>query len=176
MINKDDCYLELGTSHSLAMYCTQVAYINKLWVPIIGWEGTQVAMSQVLLDPTLKEIHREFPIARAGILKMDPYQVYHWHKDETRGVSINMLLCANDSSNCLFGVPKNYDNMYFTELKYRPNTMYLFNTQVLHTVINHGAPRYLLSIEFEDDVDNLTYDMIYNWKRGRVVDGSSLEN
>lgn len=173
MLNKDECYLELGEATNLAMYCHQVAYVNKIWQPIIGWDGTPVSLSQLLLNPTLKEINNEFPITRAGILKMSPNQSYHWHKDESRQVSINMLLSAHSSSNCLFGVPKNSDNMYFTELKYKSNTLYLFNTQVLHTVINFQETRFLFSVEFDPDI---TYDMIYNWKRGRVVDGSSLEN
>lgn len=173
MINKDECYLELGQAANLAAYCHQVAYVNKIWQHIIGWEGTPISLSQVLLDPTIKEINKEFPIIRAGVLRMSPNQVYHWHKDESRAVSINMLLSAHSTSNCLFGVPKNRDNMYFTELKYRPSTLYLFNTQVLHTVINFQEPRFLFSLEFDPDT---TYEMIYNWKRGRVVDGSSLEN
>ena len=169
-------FLELGKAPDLAMFCAQVAFVNKLWIPTIGWEGTSVPMIQVLREPVLKEIHSEFPIARSGILRMEPYQAYHWHTDETRGVSINMLLSAHNTSHCLFGTPKNDDNMYFTELKYTPNTLYLFDTQTLHTIINFETPRYLFSVEFEDSVDKLVYNDIYEWKRGRVVEGSSLEN
>lgn len=161
MLNKDECYLELGEAANLAMYCHQVAFVNKIWQPIIGWEGTPVSLSQLLINSTLKEINKEFPLIRAGILRMMPNQMYHWHKDETRQVSINMLLTAHSSSNCLFGEPINRDNIVFTELKYNPNTLYLFNTQVLHTVINFEQPRFLLSTEFDPSV---TYEMIYNWK------------
>lgn len=173
MINKDECYLELGKSQDLANYCYQVATMNRTWKPIIGWDGLLISISQATSGNVIKEINKEFPIYRAGILRMNPYQSYHWHKDETRQVSVNMLLSAHDTSNCLFGIPKNRDNMYFTELKYQSSTLYLFNTQVLHTVINFQEPRFLFSLEFDPDI---TYEMIYNWKRGRAVDGFSLEN
>lgn len=175
-VARGNMYLELGKASNLAMYCTQVAYVSKSWTEMIGWEATQVPLVQVLNEPVLKEIHSEFPIAKAAILRMEPYQAYHWHVDAQRGVSINMLLSAHDTSHCLFGSPKNDDNMYFTELKYKPNTLYLFDTQTLHTIINFETPRYLFSVEFEDSVDKLVYNDIYEWKRGRVVEGSSLEN
>jgi hypothetical protein len=36
-----------------------------------------------------------------------------------------------------------------SQLTYSPFSLYLFNTQVKHTVINHAEPRYLFSVEFE---------------------------
>jgi hypothetical protein len=46
------------------------------------------------------------------------------------------------------------------ELQYKPNTYYLFNTQVDHTVYNFESTRFLLSIEFQLDKDNLTFDQL----------------
>ena len=39
-------------------------------------------------------------------------------------------------------------------------TYYLFNTQVEHTVYNFEATRYLLSIEFAKNRDELSFDQL----------------
>jgi hypothetical protein len=46
----------------------------------------------------------------------------------------------------------------FTELQYQPDTYYVFNTQVNHMVLNFEQPRLLLTIEFGEDKDALSYD------------------
>ena len=48
----------------------------------------------------------------------------------------------------------------FIELKYKPQKYYLFNTQVAHTVYNFKSPRYLLSVDFEEDRTKLTYNQL----------------
>ena len=56
----------------------------------------------------------------------------------------------------------NRDTVVFKidELQYKPNTYYLFNTQVDHTVYNFESTRFLLSIEFQLDKDHLTFDQL----------------
>ena len=44
------------------------------------------------------------------------------------------------------------------ELKYKPSTYYLFNTQVPHTVYNFETTRYLMSVEFAKDKDQLSFN------------------
>jgi phage anti-repressor protein len=44
------------------------------------------------------------------------------------------------------------------ELSYKPQTYYLFNTQVTHTVYNFETTRYLLSIEFAKNKEQLSYE------------------
>ena len=43
-------------------------------------------------------------------------------------------------------------------VKYQPNHYYLFDTQTPHCVINLGTPRYLFTIEFEKDLNELSFD------------------
>jgi hypothetical protein len=44
-----------------------------------------------------------------------------------------------------------------TELVYAPDTYYLFNSQQPHAVWNGAGPRVLLSLEFAEDRDALSY-------------------
>ena len=82
---------------------------------------------------------------------------YDWHVDTSRGVCVNMLL--NDvESKCLFSIEQGEITRTFKELKYKPETYYLFNNQVEHTVINFTQNRYLMSVEFEEGKDVLTFN------------------
>ena len=79
-----------------------------------------------------------------------------------------MLLNNWESSHCLFnpkiqrGESVEIDNMTdrFIELKYKPNTYYLFNTQMAHSVYNFNNTRYLLTIDFYEDRTKLTYQQL----------------
>jgi hypothetical protein len=98
----------------------------------------------------------------AGILRLEPYVCYEWHTDTRRGVAINMLLNADGLSHCVFSKDRGMATCTFQELKYEPDTFYVFNTQVQHTVFNFESPRYLLSIEFAKDKYELDYDRVLN--------------
>jgi hypothetical protein len=73
-----------------------------------------------------------------------------------------MLLTPNTRSFCAFGVDPNELVFKIEELKYKPNTYYLFNTQSPHTVYNFEATRYLLSVEFVKDRDQLSFEDLVN--------------
>jgi phage anti-repressor protein len=69
-----------------------------------------------------------------------------------------MLLTPNTRSFCAFSVDADQLVFKIEELKYKPNTYYLFNTQVPHTVYNFETTRYLLSVEFAKDRDELSFN------------------
>jgi hypothetical protein len=96
----------------------------------------------------------------AGILKLNPYICYDWHKDTRRGVGINMLLTPHSRSFCVFGSDRDEEVFKIEELPYKPMTYYLFNTQVEHTVYNFETTRYLLSIEFAKEKHELSFEDI----------------
>ena len=68
---------------------------------------------------------------------------------------------SNDSNSNQY----NFDEFgtKFLELKYKPNTFYAFNTQILHCVYNFDKPRYLFTCEFAQDHNQLSYDKLYSW-------------
>ena len=94
---------------------------------------------------------------------------------------LNLLLNNWDSSHCLFdGNPnerkdkqlskealENHEDLddfkvasKFVELKYKPNTYYLFNVQEAHSVYNFSGKRYLLTLEFFKDKGELNYNQL----------------
>lgn len=164
-INPVNCYAPLKEKSSVVVdYCQKIIE-NEVWYPYIGWDVNLVPIEIVLQEPILARIHQQFTINRAAVLKSDPYQNYEWHTDDYRGTCINMLLSHDHVSHCLFGVSKNLNNIYFHELKYEPQTFYIFNNQFPHSVINFDKPRYLFSLEFESTLDNLLYPELYKWTK-----------
>ena len=126
------------------------------WQPYYNFSAVQVPFELAFNDPVLAGIGAKHSLA-IGIVRLDPYTTYDWHIDTKRGVSINMLL--NDvKSNCLFSVGEAEATHKFLELKYQPKTYYVFNNQIPHMVINFAQTRYLMSVEFKADKDELTFD------------------
>ena len=150
-------YLELPDKSLIAADMIHVAGTlpPEAWVEYYNFMASPVPPHFLLLDPTLSKLSekREF---RGGILKMEPNSCYNWHTDTKRKVSINMLLGGFDS-HCLFATDKVSINMGTKELKYRPRTYYVFDTQTPHMVINFDEPRYLFSIEFVGKDEDLTF-------------------
>jgi hypothetical protein len=165
-INPIDCYSEFSEQSSVVSdFCKRMLLTKKInWgVEDFGWDLIPVPVNLTLKEPLLQKINSVFPIAKSAILKSQPYQNYGWHTDRVRGVSINLLISTDIHSHCMFGTLRDQSSLYFTELKYKENTFYLFNTQCLHQVINFSEPRYLLTIEFVQDKNSLQYSNIYNW-------------
>jgi hypothetical protein len=164
-INPIDCYAALKTKSSFVTNHCNHLLSNKenIYHHVIGWEVIRFPLIVALQEPSIQKINTKFPIAKTAILKSQPYQNYTWHTDTHRGVSINLLISTDVQSYCMFGKPKDESSFYFTELDYKENTFYLFNTQYLHQVINFTEPRYLFTIEFEQDKSDLLYSDIYNW-------------
>jgi hypothetical protein len=71
-----------------------------------------------------------------------------------------MLLTPRARSFCAFAPKKSEQVFKIEELPYKPMTYYLFNTQVEHTVYNFEATRYLLSIEFAKNRNELSFDQL----------------
>jgi hypothetical protein len=69
-----------------------------------------------------------------------------------------MLLTPHARSICAFTYNREDPVFKIEELQYKPATYYLFNTQVSHTVYNFETTRYLMSIEFAKDKNELTFE------------------
>lgn len=129
-----------------------------------GWELHSVPLELVLKEPLLKSVDSKYKILRCGILRMTPNRCYNWHVDRFRGVAINMLLTPENHSHCHFAeIGEDIIHFNHIELKYTKNDFYLFNTQQNHFIINYDEPRYLLTIEFEQDKNSLSYHQLKDW-------------
>jgi hypothetical protein len=107
-------------------------------------------------DPVMAFLMSKYAFI-GGVSKMPENTCYHWHTDTVRQTSINMLLKDGGDSRCLFTKPTAEVSFPFMELSYLPDTYYVFNTQMPHTVYNFTKPRYLFSLEFFDKDRALTF-------------------
>lgn len=130
------------------------------WTKYYNFDATRISNDILAQDPILADIGSRHPLA-GGVVMLPPNTFYNWHTDTRRGVSINMVLNPQDGlSHCVFTSDKDAVVGEFIELKYQPDTYYIFNTQVNHMVLNFDQPRLLLTIEFGEDKNLLSYDAL----------------
>jgi hypothetical protein len=154
-------YYELGKKSTIANELLEFALRPEQWRYYDEFKARQVPHEILIKDEFIKYLLSKYKFT-AGIIKIDPYHCYDWHKDGQRGVGINMILTPDIRSFCMFTDKRDESwKMYkITELIYKPMTYYLFNTQVYHTVYNFEDTRYLFSIIFDGQKDDLTYDQL----------------
>jgi hypothetical protein len=160
-MNSYDCYAEFKAESILVK--NFVEFFKN--IPIknrTGFQTHPVEKKYWIKEPVLSQIHNQFPIEKCGIMKMLPYTSYDWHTDETRGVCINWLIEHTDS-HCLFGEKIDDYNLNIIRIPYESNKFFLFNNQILHTVTNFEGNRYVFTIVFEKQKDDLCYKTVYNW-------------
>jgi len=143
-------------------------FVDQEWVSYYGFEAILVPSIIWRQEKILRTIDEKFPFKSVGLIKIPINYNYNWHVDDERGCGINMLL-EHEESHSLFRESKykdNYNNnAFFTELKYKPNTFYAFNTQKSHCVYNFNKPRYLFTCEFAQNHNELSYAMLNEWKK-----------
>lgn len=126
------------------------------WTKYYSFSAMEVPEELIDSDEFLSEL-RTIRNFRGGILRMEPNTCYNWHVDTDRRVAINMLLCDDGNSKCVFA-PNGFEIVNpIVELKYKPSTYFAFDTKSYHTVLNFSEPRYLFGLEFIGDDKNLTY-------------------
>jgi hypothetical protein len=154
-------YYEIKLKSSIKDQLFDAAITPGEWDKYYNFDARPIAPDLILQDDFLRWLSTRYEFM-AGVLKLDPYICYNWHTDTRRGVGINMLLTPNTRSFCAFGLDADQLVFKIAELKYKPNTYYLFNTQVPHTVYNFETTRYLFSIEFAKDKDELSFEDLLN--------------
>jgi len=150
-------YYEVNTKSTIKDEVFDIAITPGEWMKYYNFDARPILPEVLLQDKFLKWLSERYNFM-GGVLKLDPYTCYDWHIDTRRGVGINMLLTPMTRSFCAFKF--DIDQLVFKidELKYKPQTYYIFNTQVPHTVYNFEATRYLFSIEFAKDKDELSFE------------------
>lgn len=151
-------FYEIPTRSTIAFKLLEFAMGSSKWEKYNNFDAVQVPFDLAFSDPVLHMLGMKHTLA-VGILRLDPYTTYDWHTDDRRGVSVNMLL-NEVKSNCLFEVTRDKASRQFVELNYAHKAYYVFNNQVPHMVTNFAQSRYLMSVEFEEDKDALTYEQL----------------
>jgi hypothetical protein len=150
-------YYEIGRKSTIKDEVFDFAISPTEWMPYYKFDAKQLPHELIYKDNFFVWLSQRYNFI-AGVLKLDPYTCYNWHTDTRRGVGVNMLLTPNTRSFCVFSADTEQLVFKIEELKYKPNTYYLFNTQVPHTVYNFETTRYLLSVEFAKDCDELSFE------------------
>ena len=129
-------------------------------VPYFGFNGAPLGPHIFLQDQMMDQLNKTYPILYAGVVKLDPYTIYDWHTDSRRTVALNMLLTAHESSYSIFKTRAAGMIIDTIHLNYKPNTLYIFNTQKEHMVVNTHENRWLFTVEFKDEI---FYDDMVLW-------------
>jgi hypothetical protein len=76
------------------------------------------------------------------------------------------MLIDGGASHCIFTNEQYAVVNNIQELKYEPKTYYALNVQNYHSVINFEKPRYMFSLEFDEDKNILTFDQLIKEMHG----------
>lgn len=159
MIKPDDCFYKIkGSTQNIEEYFK--TYFNRLpWFEHESlWNLALIPPYLLLENPALAKINEKFKIEGAGFIKMDPGECYKWHVDYSRGVAINLHMNPEIDSLCLFEKEKiNDERITYIKLDYEPNQFYLFNTQINHSVTTFDETRYMFTLQFEQQKEELNY-------------------
>jgi len=150
-------YYEIGKKSTIAKELYDYAFDPQPGFLHYNFNVKPIPTELIAQDNFFKWLHARYGFV-VGVLKLDPYTCYDWHTDTRRGVGVNMLLTTFDRSVCAFAPNKEGAAFKIEELKYKPATYYIFNTQVPHTVYNFETTRYLMSVEFAKDKGELSFD------------------
>lgn len=162
MIHPQYCYRKLGESVFIQDYFDNLNANELEFEDYFGLLVHRLDSEIYLKEPLLAEVNKTHKISQAGFIKTEPWRNYAWHQDAIRGVGINLLLTPRVNSMVMFGEGLNNDTVEFSIMpfQYEPRQFYLFNTQIMHTIINFDQPRYLFTVDFEEDKESLTYERI----------------
>lgn len=130
---------------------------HESWVVYYNFDAVPVPHGILDADPFIVALAKKRRF-HAGVLRLKPNTCYNWHVDTVRKVSINMLLNTDIDSHCVFLRGEPGVSFAVEELNYKPDSYYVFNTQMPHMVLNCGQPRYLFSIEFLEEDRGLLFD------------------
>jgi hypothetical protein len=152
-------YYEIEKKSTIAQNLIDTAHSSSDWIDYFNFKAKLVPPEVLFQDEFFRWLVKRYDFI-AGILKLDPYTCYDWHTDTRRGVGINMLITPWARSICAFAPNKEGEVFNIEELKYKPSTYYIFNTQVPHTVYNFETTRFMMSIEFAKNKNELTFEQL----------------
>lgn len=163
MISEHDCFLKITEDTENIQNYFKDNFENLSWHEHESlWNLALVPLDVLLQNNTIAKIHERFEVEGAGFIKMDPFQCYKWHVDYSRGPAINMHMNPfNELSLCMFETEEiNKERIKYLTLNYQPETFYLFNTQINHSIITFARTRYMFTLQFKLQKEELNYYQI----------------
>lgn len=133
------------------------------WQDYFNFVATSIPTEYLFGDQFYHWLYKKHPY-KAGLLKMDDKSIYNWHTDTNRGVCINCMLPTPNTSYTFFRLKYkpgvNITQHKLIELQYYPGVRYLFNNQQQHMVINYDGLRFMLTLEFEKNKNELSFEQL----------------
>lgn len=174
----DDLFWEVPTKSNL----DSNELVEKFGCNTPGWNDYHGFRARVLpedyfeKDEFSKWVYIKYPGVKMVMSHYAPYTQYDWHTGYVRACVINrtlnytinggpgdshMVYCRPTSNikKLTNGNANKGVDLYkpIVELKYKPDTYYLFNAQVPHAIWNFEKDRYLISFELPEKLDTLRY-------------------
>jgi len=131
---------------------------DTTWWEYFNFTAAKVPLEFLMEDSFYKWLYERHPY-EAGILKMENKTMYNWHKDTNRGVCINCMIPTPNVSYTFFRDKVAVQNK-IVELAYYPGVRYIFNNQQDHMVINYDGLRFMLTLEFEKNKNELSFEQL----------------
>lgn len=152
-------YYEMQHKSNMTKELLDLAFNSDPWYDHYNYKAKPIPQDLMFIDPFYSWLIDRYDFI-GGIIKLNPYTCYDWHVDTRRGVGINMSLTPFDRSICAFAPNIKETIFNIEELKYKPMTYYIFNTQVPHTVYTFETTRFMMSIDFAKDKNELTFEQL----------------
>lgn len=159
-----DCFKEIVVKSTIRKELLELCENGSDWVdPVIGtFFQKHPSKDLIFKDSFLKHICDNFVAEDTfnkcvNIFMLKPWTHYLLHKDLYRPSSINLLINDYSDSISYFQTSDLYNKMHMDikELKYEPDTFYLFNSKLPHAVTNKDNPRYMLSISLNEKFEDM---------------------
>ena len=163
-MNTNDLYYKLKQEPKFLDQVNEYAKTASwTWVPFMNISidfQNKLGLKLIKQDETLSKLQSKFN-AMMRLYMFPSMSVYNWHKDVEMGCSMNLVM-DDYTAHTLFNTSDQKGIIdKVVELKYEKNKWYLFNSQILHSVINvDHKDRILLTITFPKSV---TYHTIFEF-------------
>jgi hypothetical protein len=173
----DDCFKKLNYRPNMIHKFNFLNHCNTTEniMSDLDFKAYPIDKDIILEEKLFQDINLQFPIMSGLIIYFKPYCYYRWHKDsnrkKSRGVTINILYTARNTSLSLFGSNEVENQMMndVIHLDYEIDTLYLFNTQIKHCIVNLHEPRYIFSLIFKQEKDSLSYNDLKEYLKNDTI-------
>jgi hypothetical protein len=164
-ISNDDCFCQIhGNGRSVEEYFqnnfNNIEFSNpqpnfNVWKHF--YTTPDVTLEIIKNNETLSRINAVLEISVCSFMEISPNSWLAWHYDFPRkGPALNLLLTPESRSHSLFS--RNItDTSNLVECKYQPHQFCLYNTEIIHSILNFENPRYLFSAVFKRGQEDLSW-------------------
>jgi len=164
-ITSQDCFCSIkGNTSSIKKYFED-NFDNLNFIPVNpamrGWEAHNFddsVLQQIINDnELLTTINKRFKIFGGFFMKTHANTQIPWHYDyPRRGPVLNLML--NDVLSYSFFARHTIDTTDLIQCKYDQGQFCLYNTDMVHSVINLDQIRYTISLWFEEGRKELSWE------------------